>query len=285
MTHAAQPRPPKIGAPNPFSHIAPCPPFLISTTNPPIVRLLAWAEPGPSTPPKHAVAHTENWDDDFEDKSNSPARQRPPRSHHRSPKLPEIPEPENWDDELDGNRFVSPNKDQAWDSSDDEDGLDFADQQEDKTVTARPRRSPLGKFPPSPPVPPLPRSLESVGETFPGSPTMSVFFIPSGRKSVTHSSLAHLPLRAARASTIAMLPPSPPTQREHRRLRKKSRPSDNNVFELLERQQDIAPLSSPPQSSSPSPGPPVDPSTFRNLQLFWILHPVTYRARQEVGCP
>jgi hypothetical protein len=34
-------------------------------------------------------------------------------AHHRSPKLPDISEPENWDDELDGNRFVSLKKDQA----------------------------------------------------------------------------------------------------------------------------------------------------------------------------
>ena len=69
-----------------------------------------------------------------------------------------------------------------------------------------------------------------------------------------------------------MLPPSPPTQREHRRLRKKARPSDNDVFELLERQQDIAPLPSPPQPSSPSPG-PVDlpPSETSNSSRSSIL--------------
>ena len=187
--------------------------------HPAVGRLQEWAEPGPSTPPRHTVAHTENWDDDFEDKANSPARQPPTRPHHRSPRLPEIPEPENWDDDLDGNKFVSPKKDQAWDSSDDEDGLDFADQ-EDKTVTARPRRSPLGKFSPPPPIPPFPHPLESVGETFPGSPTMSVFSIPSRGESATYSSLAHLPLRAESTSALAMLPSSPPAQREHRHLRK-----------------------------------------------------------------
>ena len=114
--------------------------------------------------------------------------------------------------------------------------------------------------------------LESVGETFPRSPTMSVFSIPSGRESATYSSVAHLPLRAGSPSALAMLPPSPPAQRERRRLRKKSRPPDNNVFELLDRQQDIAPLPSPPQPSSPSPG-PVDlpPSETSNSSRSSIL--------------
>src|SRR6266403_596270 len=225
----------------------------------PTVRLLEWAEPGPSTPPRHAVAHTENWDDDFEDKTNSPARHPPSRSHHKSPRLPDIPEPENWDDDLDAHKFVSPRKDNAWDSSDDDDGID----EEDKTVTARPRRGPVGKHTPPPPVPPLPLPLESVGETFPGSPTLSVFSIPaSGRESVnTYSSLAHLPLRGGNASARAMLHPSPPAQKGRRRLRKKSRPPDNNVFELLDRRQDIASLSSPPQPSSPNEGPVDLPSS------------------------
>ena len=234
----------------------------------PTVRLREWAEPGPSTPPRHAVTHPENWDDDFEDK-NSPARQPPSRSHHRSPKLPDIPEPENWDDDLDTNKFVSPRKDNAWDSSDDDDGID-----EDKTVTARPRKGPLAKHTPPPPVPSLPLTLESVGETFPGSPTLSVFSIPaSGRESVnTYSSLAHLPLRGGNASARAMLHPSSPTQKGRRRLRKKSRPPDNNVFELLDRRRDIAPLPSPPQPSSPNQG-PVDlpPSEASNSSRSSIL--------------
>ena len=216
----------------------------------PAVRLQEWAEPGPSTPPRHAVAHPENWDDDFEDK-NSPAHQPPSRSHHKSSKLPDIPEPENWDDDLDANKFVSPRKDHAWDSSDDDEGID----EEDKTVTAHPRKGLLSKHSPPPPVPSLPLPLESVGETFPGSPTLSVFSIsPSGRESVnTYSSLAHLPLRGGNTSARAMLHPSPP-QKGRRRLRKKSRPPDNNVFELLDRRRDIAPLPSPPQPSSPNQG-------------------------------
>jgi hypothetical protein len=60
--------------------------------HPSVGRLQELAEPGPSTPPKHTVAHTENWDDDFEDKANSPARRPPSRPHHRSPRLPEISE-------------------------------------------------------------------------------------------------------------------------------------------------------------------------------------------------
>jgi GXGXG motif len=38
--------------------------------------------------------------------------------------------------------------------------------------------------------------------------------------------------------------PSPPMQKGHRCLRKKSRPPDNNIFELLDRRRDIAPLPS-----------------------------------------
>jgi hypothetical protein len=235
----------------------------------PTARLQEWAEPGPSTPPRHAVAHPENWDDDFEDK-NSPARQLPSREHHKSPKLPGIPEPENWDDDLDANKFVSPRKDHAWDSSDDDDGVD----EEDKTVTARPRKGPLGNRSPPPPVPSLPLPLESVGETFPGSPTLSVFSIPhSGRESVnTYSSLAHLPLRGGNASARAMLHPSPPPQKGRRRLRKKSRPPDNNVFELLDRRRDIAPLPSPPQPSSPNQAPiDLPPSEASNSSRSSIL--------------
>ncbi|KAI0247749.1 hypothetical protein BJV78DRAFT_896701 [Lactifluus subvellereus] len=218
----------------------------------PIKRLKEWAEPGPSTPPKHAVAPTENWDDDFEDKTDSPARHPPSRPHHKAPKLPGIPEPENWDDDLDSNKFVSPRKYQAWDSSDEEDAADFVDQEEDKTVTARSRKVALAKSSP-PQLPPLPLLPLSVGEAFPGSPTTSVFSLPSGRDSATYSSLAHLPLRGGSASALAVLPSSPPTQKARRRLRKKSRPPDSNVFELLDRQQVTSPLPSPPQPSSPNP--------------------------------
>jgi hypothetical protein len=212
-------------------------------------RLKEWAEPGPSTPPKHSISQTENWDDDFEDKTDSPARQRP---HHKRPKLPEIPEPENWDDDIDPGKFVSPKKDPTWDSSDEEDGPDFADQEEDKTVTAHPRKVALSRPSLPPPLPPLPFSPAPPGEAFPGSPTMSVFSVPSGRDSATYSSAAHLPLRGGSSSPLIMLPPSPPAQNGRRRLRKKSRPPDNNVFELLDRAHDSVPLPSPPQPTTPN---------------------------------
>jgi hypothetical protein len=255
--------------------------------NLPTVRLQEWAEPGPSTPPRHAITHTENWDDDFEDKTNSPARQPLIRSHHKSPRLPDIPEPENWDDDLDGNKFISPRKDHAWDSSDDDDGID----EEDKTVTARPRKGLLAKHTPPPPVPSLPVPLESVGETFPGSPTLSVFSIRSGRESVnTYSSLAHLPLRGGNASALAMLPPSPPPQRVRRRLRKKSRPPDNNVFEMLDRRHDIAPLPSPPQPSSPNQGlvdlPPSETSNSSRSSILSRLGSVKkWGVRKRITSP
>ncbi|KAH9168351.1 hypothetical protein EDB89DRAFT_1992029 [Lactarius sanguifluus] len=221
-------------------------------SQPPIARLKEWAEPGPSTPPKHSIAQTENWDDDFEDKTDSPARQ-PASRYHKRPKLPEIPEPENWDDDIDAGKFVSPKKDPAWDSSDEEDGPDFADQEEDKTVTAHPRKVALSKSSPPPPLPQLPLSPVPPGEVFPRSPTMSVFSVPSGRDSATYSSVAHLPLRGG--ASLTMLPPSPPAQKGRRRLRKKSRPPDNNVFELLDREQDSTPLPSPPQPTTPNPAP------------------------------
>ncbi|KAI9454490.1 hypothetical protein BJY52DRAFT_1284609 [Lactarius psammicola] len=183
---------------------------------PPIARLKEWAEPGPSTPPKHSI-------------------------------------PENWDDDIDAGKFVSPKKDPTWDSSDEEDGPEFADQEEDKTVTAHPRKVTLSRSSPPPPLPQLPLSPVPPGEAFPGSPTMSVFSVPSGRDSATYSSVAHLPLRGG--ASLTMLPPSPPAQKGRRRLRKKSRPPDNNVFELLDREQDSTPLPSPPQPTTPNPAP------------------------------
>ncbi|KAI0259439.1 hypothetical protein BC834DRAFT_974247 [Gloeopeniophorella convolvens] len=229
---------------------------------PSISRLQTWAEPGPSTPPKSHISQTENWDDDFEDKADSPVRRPPSRPHRTPSKLPEIPEPENWDDEFDIHKANSPRKDHAWDSSDEEDGVDFADQEEDKTVTAHPRKAAVsGRLASPPPVPAIPLSLAPSAEAFPGSPTMSVFSIPSARDSVTYSSVAHLPLRPGSSSAQAASPSSPPAHKERRRLRKKSRPPDNNVFELLDRRQDVPSLPSPPQPSSPDPVPVELPST------------------------
>ncbi|KAI0047085.1 hypothetical protein FA95DRAFT_1559429 [Auriscalpium vulgare] len=281
-------------------------------------RLEEWAEPGPSSPPRRALNDlepSENWDDDFEDKTDSPirpARARPPRTPSKRSQLVQQ-ETENWDDDFEEaenkgggtgtpvrpsrgrpprtpskrNQIVQQETENwdadfeeaenkvvgvetaAWDSSDDEDGLGFADHEDDKTVTARSRRAAVVKHAhhtPPPPVPPLPAS---VTEPFPRSPTMSVFSIPSasGRESVTYSSLAHLPLRSS-SSALGMLPPSPPIHRERRRLRKKSRPPDQNLFELLDRE----PLPSPPPPTSPLPVPvdlpPVDPAASTKTPLL-----------------
>jgi len=89
--------------------------------------------------------------------------------------LPDISEPENWDDDLHANKFVFPQKDHAWDSSDDNNGIN----EEDKAVTAHHHKGPPGERSPLPPMPSLPPPLEPVGETFPGSPTLSVFSIPT----------------------------------------------------------------------------------------------------------
>ncbi|KAI0319099.1 hypothetical protein OF83DRAFT_1170502 [Amylostereum chailletii] len=232
-------------------------------------QLQSWAEPGPSTPPKHATATSsaaENWDDDFEDKADSPAQRHPSshrgdsvRSRRAVSKLPQVTqEPENWDEDFeedkDTEEHTSQQRNNGWDSSDEEDGLGFADQEEDKTVTARSRRAIFAKYTPPPPVPPLPPSLTpNPSEPFPRSPTLSAFSIPSGRDSVAYSSASHLPLRAGSNSALAMLPPSPPIHRERRRLRKKSRPPDTNVFELLERTRDIPEIPTPPTPPDPQP--------------------------------
>lgn len=100
-------------------------------------RLDNWAEPGPSTPIKHgnAQAPSENWDDDFENKGDSPPGRRHQahrtsylvfQNHHHSPALrtrhsyhtPPRPkhstEPENWDDDfgdpMDPTTSTSPSK-------------------------------------------------------------------------------------------------------------------------------------------------------------------------------
>lgn len=87
-------------------------------------RLDNWAEPGPSTPTKHGSTQgqAENWDDDFEDKADSPPSRRlfaHRTSHHvlqhhhpghalrtrhsyHTPPRPKLPtEPENWDEDFD----------------------------------------------------------------------------------------------------------------------------------------------------------------------------------------
>ncbi|KAG9312476.1 hypothetical protein JVU11DRAFT_6862 [Chiua virens] len=143
-------------------------------------RLHNWAEPGPSTPTKQggAQAQAENWDDDFEDKADSPPGRRhhanrafqhhtthalrTRHSYHTPPRPKPLTEPENWDDDfddpLDPSSFTSPSKTdndntpmtkrtrrEAYADSSDED-LDFGfseDKEEDKTVTARSRTAPM----------------------------------------------------------------------------------------------------------------------------------------------
>ncbi|KAF8257814.1 hypothetical protein EI94DRAFT_1708577 [Lactarius quietus] len=152
--------------------------------------------------------------------------------------------------------------DPTWDSSDDEDGPNFAVQEEDKTVTAHPRKVALTRSSPPPPLPRLPLS-----------PT------PPGRNLAMYSSMAHLPLRGGGTSPLTMLPPSPPAQKACRRLRKKTCPPDNNVFELLDREPAFSPLPSSPQPTTPNMSPadlsppesstitPGSPLGFATLEL------------------
>ena len=228
--------------------------------------LRSWAEPGPSTPSKRAHPDAENWDDDFQDNTDSPLRPyahdpaSPSRRRRRA-----VPEAENWDDDFEDDKHASPSKSARWDSSSDEEGdLGFVDREEDKTVTSRSRRSALSSVlandSPPPPVPPIPALFHSDAQPFPRSPTASVFSVPlSGRDSVaghSYSSTAHLALRPTQSSgSFAALPPSPPTHhtRERRRLRKKSRPArvDDNIYELDDRLEIPARPVTPERSMSP----------------------------------
>ncbi|KAH8091812.1 hypothetical protein BXZ70DRAFT_952323 [Cristinia sonorae] len=221
--------------------------------------LLHWAEPGPSTPSRKPVAQTENWDDDFQDKSDSPLfHQGPsdlsPRSRRSRKRVP-IPETENWDDEFEpggGNANSPSGKSARWSSSSSEEDFGSGSKEDDRTVTSRSRRATLplhlpGDTPP-PPVPTIPSGLLRTQDPapFPRSPTASVFSVPvssaGGRESVaySYSSTAHLALRPTTSgSSFSHLPPSPPIhrERERRRLRKKSRPPrlDDNIYELEDR--------------------------------------------------
>ncbi|KAF8837657.1 hypothetical protein BDN67DRAFT_983084 [Paxillus ammoniavirescens] len=141
-------------------------------------RLQNWAEPGPSTPTKRrgSQVQAENWDDDFEDKGDSPpSRRHHPHitlqqhrhhthalrtrhSYHTPPRPKPPPEPENWDDDfddpMDPTTTTKPGdtdndntpmtkrtrRDAYADSSDDDAEFGFSeDKEEDKTVTARSR--------------------------------------------------------------------------------------------------------------------------------------------------
>lgn len=242
-----------------------------------------WAEPGPSTPSKRPSVDAENWDDDFQDRADSPLRTRAQGSSPRSRRLrPAIADTENWDDDFEDDPHALPRGRAArWDSSDEDDEAEFGfgDREEDKTVTSRSRRgalsSSLPKDSPPPPVPPIPASFmdSRLDPTpFPRSPTASVFSVPlSGRDSVAshpYSSTAHLALRPTQSSSsFGALPPSPPIHhaRERRRLRKKSRPPrvDDNIYELEDRLElPLRPVTpersmSPPAATSAA-DPPLD---------------------------
>jgi hypothetical protein len=274
-------------------------------------QLADWAEPGPSTPTKRSVPSlTENWDDDFEDRTDSPARKSAAshpldnarRSRHLTPSrvrrhAPPVQDQESWDDEFEAEKphdgvDHSPGKrarrGACSDSSDEEGEFGFADKEEDRTVTARshPRHAILARMTPPPPVPTLPSFLAMTSEPFPRSPVESVFSIPVSstghdHESVTYSSTAHLPLRptlSVSSSALALLPPSPPIHRERRRLRKKSRPPqfDDNIFELEDRAeisvQTLLPPITPERVPSPPPTSPdpVSPSSNKNPLLSRI---------------
>lgn len=253
-----------------------------------------WAEPGPSTPTRKSTSQTENWDDDFQEKSDSPNHQHAlgssPRSRRARVRLT-APEPENWDDDFEaGSKVGSPSgKSARWEessSSDEEFGP--GDREEDRTVTSRSRRSVLsaqhlGDTPP-PPVPPIPSvhlgPLQDPAP-FPRSPTASVFSVPlssaGGRESVAYSynSTAPLALRPTTSgSSFGVLPPSPPIhrERERRRLRKKSKPPrvDDNIYELEDRNPEASiPLNvrpcTPERAASPQAGNPSDSSLPREF--------------------
>jgi len=246
--------------------------------NYPALALEEWAEPGPSTPTKRFTTQAENWDDDFEDRTDFPTKRHPHayslktrHSYHTPPRLKSASDPENWDDDFETDKvdttpMTKRTRQEAYpDSSDDEAELGFTDKEEDRTVTARNRPQLKLRQSPPPPVPALPLSLLSPVEPFPRSPTVSVFSIPttSGRNSVGYTSTSHLALRpSVSGGSLAMLPPSPPIHRERRRLRKKSRPPhiENNVFELIEEQRDSPPPLPPstPERPSTSPLPQSD---------------------------
>ncbi|KAJ3486042.1 hypothetical protein NLI96_g4531 [Meripilus lineatus] len=242
-----------------------------------------WAEPGPSTPTRKSTSHTENWDDDFQEKSDSPLRPHDssPRSRRARTRPALIPEHENWDEEFESSPHVaSPSgKSARWESSSsDDDDFALGEKEEDRTVTSRSRRSPISPHDPlnvsprlPPPLPPVPSPLHlgppQDTAPFPRSPTASVFSVPlssaGGRESVAYSytSTAPLALRpTVSGSSFGALPPSPPIHRERRRLRKKSRPPrvDDNIYELEDRIPDPpAPLNprpcTPDRSISPPP--------------------------------
>ncbi|KAF9076314.1 hypothetical protein BDP27DRAFT_1398518 [Rhodocollybia butyracea] len=188
---------------------------------------------GPSTPIRRQLlsnSEAENWDDDFEDKTDSPVQ----KTHRKQPEKPISPsqtkEHENWDEEFehDGGLHAA-NFNDADEADDDMDDFNADDREEDQTVTARSRRvalSRLAVYSPPPPVPPLPDDLflspHEHEFNLPGpsrSPTASVFSVPASHYS--YNSTTHL----RPSGRLGNLPASPPIhkERERRRLRKKSK--------------------------------------------------------------
>lgn len=270
-----------------------------STANQLSSPLQVWAEPVLSTPKKRPHAQAENWDDDFEDKGDSPAA-HPPSSYRSksrvitpsgTPRRRRLSHPgyESWDDDFESGEnnqkatatsyYSKQTSHEAYlESSDDDDDYDgaelgSADKDEDRTVTARSKRRPYPKYSPPPPVPALPQSLlGSAVEPFPRSPSASVFSVPTstvGHNSVrTYMSTSHIPLRPTLSGgSLAMLPPSPPIHRERRRLRKKSRPLHlyDNVFELTENNDNNRePLGHPSPPHTPDRDRPTSPASLHS---------------------
>ena len=256
---------------------------------------LGWSDSGPSTPTKRPKSsQTEIWDDYYEDKTDSPIRKIPSRSPESTPRQQKPPsqvrryrqpsseESERWDAESYANRKqndnnASPsrrNRQDTYLESSDEAELQFVDKEDDHTVTARlrPRTTLFNGLVSSPPVHiPTPSSTASVTETFPRSPSDSVFSISlstaTGYDSGHHCSTSRLALRPTMsdASSALAILPSAPFRRERRRLRKKSRPPhvDENVFELQDRGQPQLSSSLPQRPSTPdcndTPPPTSDP--------------------------
>jgi hypothetical protein len=183
---------------------------------------------------------SENWDDDFEFQIEK--RKLSTATANSVPT-------ENWDDDFEDShqspkKIIQRHREESWDEDEDEDDDDdengefsfFAD--EDRTVTTRSRRAALAKL--STPHPPR-------------SPASSVFSVPTTIH--TYSSTALL--------RPTILPPSPiHKERERRRLRKKSRPKPQGIFELVE----IHPQDRPSFSDVDLPPPPSRSASRRTTR-------------------
>jgi hypothetical protein len=260
----------------------------------PKTQLSDWSESNPSTPTKPSnSSRTENWDDDFEDKQDSPIRNfvsHPLEAGASSRKnetnllrvrpRPPIVDSEFWEDfpvhvnnqDENMNTWKRARHDTYSDSSDDDGEFGFTDKDEDKTVTARSRpRALLNGHSPPPPVPALPASFlgnaPNGTEPFPRSPSESLFSTQTGRNSSSATNLALRRTLSSASSTLALLPPSPPIHRERRRLRKKSRPPhiESNVFELQDQGEPTPTSCLPTRSSTPERASSPMPSSSEAL--------------------